>query len=335
MISANDISAQQNIPSDSSFTLVIHGGAGTILKKNMSQEKEKEYLDKLTEALHEGYLVLKNGGTSLDAVECAVKILEDSPLFNAGKGSVFTNAGTNEMDASVMDGKSLKAGAVAGVKTIKNPVTAARLVMDKSPHVMLTGTGADEYAKENGLEIVSPGYFMDSVRHNQWKKLMDEEKKDHRGGAVSPSEIEFNVCIEEKFGTVGAVAVDKYRNLAAATSTGGMMNKRFGRVGDSPIIGAGTYASNKTCAVSCTGHGEFFIRLAVAHDVSALMEYKGYKLEQAVNEIIYNKLSNLGGSGGLIAVDGNGNIAMPFNTEGMYRGFIKADGKPVVKIYKE
>lgn len=321
---------------DSGFALVIHGGAGTILKKNMTEEKEKEYISKLSEALDVGYVILKNGGTGLDAVVASIKILEDSPLFNAGKGSVFTNEGTNEMDASIMDGKTLKAGAVAGVKTIKNPVTAARLVMDKSPHVMLTGKGADDYAKENGLEIVSQEYFRDSIRYNQWKKLIEEEKKkDDRGGMLSPSEIEFNVCIEQKFGTVGAVAVDKYGNLAAATSTGGMMNKRYGRVGDSPIIGAGTYANNKTCAVSCTGHGEYFIRLSVARDISALMEYKEMSLEQATNELIHKKLPELGGTGGLIAVDAKGNIAMPFNTEGMYRGYIKKDGKRVVKIYKE
>lgn len=321
---------------DSEFALAIHGGAGTILKKNMTDEKEKAYQAKLSEALAAGYAILKNGGNSMDAVIASVKILEDSPLFNAGKGSVFTNEGTIEMDASVMDGKTLKAGAVAGVKNIKNPITAARLVMDKSPHVMLTGAGADAYAKENGLEMMEAEYFKDSVRYNQWKKILEEEKKkDERGGMLSPSEIEFNVCIEQKYGTVGAVARDKQGNLAAATSTGGMMNKRYGRVGDSPIIGAGTYASNNTCAVSCTGHGEYFIRLSVARDVSALMEYKGMSLEQAANELIHKKLAALDGTGGLIAVDKEGNISMPFNTEGMYRGYIKEDGKPVVKIYKE
>ncbi len=318
------------------FSLAIHGGAGTILKKNMTPEKEKEYLLKLGEALDAGYAILNSGGTSMDAVVASVKILEDSPLFNAGKGSVFTNEGTNEMDASVMDGKTLGAGAVSGVKTIKNPVEAARLVLDKSPHVFLSGKGAEDFAKQNGLKIENPEYFFDSVRYFQWKKLLLEEENNEKGGGfLSPSEIEFNVCHEQKFGTVGAVALDKSGNLAAATSTGGMMNKRFGRVGDSPIIGAGTYANNNTCAVSCTGHGEFFIRLSVAHDVSALMEYKGWDIEKAGNELIFQKLTSLGGTGGLIAVDSKGNITMPFNTEGMYRGFIKEDGRATVKIYKE
>lgn len=321
---------------DSGFALVVHGGAGTILKKNMTDEREKEYNDKLTEALNAGYQVLKKGGSSLDAAISSVKILEDSPLFNAGKGSVLTNEGTVEMDASVMDGKTLNAGAVAGVKTIKNPILAARLVMEKSPHVMLMGKGADDYARKNGLETANPEYFIDSLRYRQWKKLVEEEKaKDDRGGLLLPPVIEPGLQVGQKYGTVGAVALDKQGNLAAATSTGGMMNKRYGRIGDSPIIGAGTYAGNKTCAVSCTGHGEYFIRLSVARDVSALMEYKGLSLEQASNEVIHKKLPEIGGSGGLIAIDNKGNIAMPFNTEGMYRGYIKEDGKAVVKIYKE
>lgn len=331
--SQNDSAMEKKV---SGFSLVIHGGAGTILKKNMTGEKEKEYIAKMTEALNAGYSILDRGGSSIDAVVASVKILEDSPLFNAGKGSVFTNEGTNEMDASIMDGKTLKAGAVAAVTTIKNPIEAAKCVMEKSPHVMLTGKGAEKYAGENGLEIVNPGYFRDSVRFNQWKKLQEEEKKnDSRGGFLSPSEIEFNVCLEQKYGTVGAVALDKKGNLAAATSTGGMMNKRYGRVGDSPIIGAGTYAKNNTCAVSATGHGEYFIRLAVAHDISASMEYKGLTVEQAAHDLIHRKLTELGGTGGVIAIDSNGNTAMPFNTEGMYRGFVKEGGIPVVKIYKD
>ncbi len=299
---------------ETGFTLVIHGGAGTILKKNMTDEKEKLYIEKLIEALNAGYEILKNNGSSLDAVVASIKILEDSPLFNAGKGAVLTETGTAELDASIMDGKTLKAGAVAGLKTVKNPITAARLVMDKSPHVMLTGTGADDFAKQNGLEIVNNEYFIDSVIYRKWKESHSNEK----GG-----------------GTVGAVAIDKKGNLAAATSTGGMMNKKFGRVGDSPIIGAGTYANNNTCAVSCTGHGEYFIRLSVARDISALMEYKNMSVEKASDELIFKKLAELGGTGGLIALDAKGNIAMPFNTEGMYRGYIKEGGNAVVKIYKE
>lgn len=318
------------------FALVIHGGAGTILKKNMTDEKEKEYITVLTQALDSGYFLLKNGGTSMNAVISVVKILENSPLFNAGKGSVFTNEGTNEMDASIMDGKTLRAGAVAGVKTIKNPIEAARLVMDKSPHVMLTGKGADDFAREKGLEIVDPGYFKDSVRYKQWQKMLEEKKSiDERKGFYIPAEQEKGLFTEQKFGTVGAVALDKLGNLAAATSTGGMTNKRYGRIGDSPIIGAGTYANNNTCAVSCTGHGEYFIRLSVAHDISALMEYKGLSVEQACNELIHKKLPAMGGEGGVIAIDKNANIAMPFNTDGMYRGYIKEDGKAVIKIFKD
>ncbi len=337
---------------DSKFTLVIHGGAGTILKKNISDAQEKRYNEKLTEALNIGYAILKNGGTSLDAIVASIKILEDSPLFNAGKGAVLTNTGTVELDASIMDGKTLRAGAVAGVKTIKNPITAARLVMDKSPHVMLAGIGADEYAKENGLEIVRNDYFIDSTQYNHWKqkspsptlpKGKGEQKNSNLPDSAKGGNIEKNKVLPfgedlggaGSVGTVGAVAVDKYGNLAAATSTGGMMNKRYGRVGDSPIIGAGTYANNKTCAVSCTGHGEYFIRLSVAHAISALMKYKEMTVEQAANELIHKELTELGGTGGLIALDAKGNFTMPFNTKGMYRGYVKEDGKTVVKIYKE
>lgn len=316
------------------IALVIHGGAGTITRSSMTPEKEKAYREKLAEALKAGYDTLNKGGSSMDAVEAAIRVMEDSPLFNAGKGAVFTHDGKNELDASVMDGKSGKAGAVAGVRHIKNPVTAARAVMEKSPHVLLAGEGAEKFAREKGIEWVDTSYFFDPYRWEQLQKIKATEKQqlDHSGdttGAVNPGKS------DSKFGTVGAVALDRYGNIAAGTSTGGMTNKRYGRVGDSPVIGAGTYANNKTCGVSCTGHGEYFIRNVVAYDVSALMEYKGMTVEQAAAYVVKDKLLKAGGEGGLIALDAKGNIAMPFNTEGMYRGYVKADGQTHVFIYKE
>ncbi len=332
----------QNNNSMEKYVLVVHGGAGTILKKNMSPEKEKVYRQKLEEALTAGYKIIKNGGTSLEAVQATITILENSPLFNAGKGAVYTNAETNEMDASIMDGKTLNAGAVAGVSTIKNPILAAYAVLEKSEHVMLTGKGAEEFAAKNGINIVDTSYFHNQNRLNQLRKLKNQEKTildhDSDGGEYIPdsSEIEFNVDLnpDKKFGTVGCVALDKKGNLAAGTSTGGMTNKRYGRIGDSPIIGAGTYANNATCAVSCTGHGEYFIRGVVAYDVSALMEYKKLSLKDAAEEVVNKKLAKLGGSGGLIAIDKEGNMAMPFNTSGMYRGYVTAGGEVKVFIYK-
>lgn len=308
--------------SKNKITLVIHGGAGTLLKKNITAEKEKAYKDTLAEALQKGYNSLITGGTSLDAVVEAIKILEDSPLFNAGKGSVFTHQETNEMDAAIMDGKSLMAGSVAGVSTIKNPITAARIVMEKSNHVMLIGKGAEEFSESNGIEIVETSYFFTQQRYDQLKEIQNTDKMelDHT---------------DNKFGTVGAVALDQYGNLAAGTSTGGLTNKKFGRVGDSPIIGAGTYANNETCAVSATGKGEYFIRSVAAHDISALIEYKNLSVEQATTEVIMNKLVKLGGEGGVIALDRKGNISMKFNSEGMYRGYIKSDGKTHIFIYKD
>ena len=328
--------AQNDTIMEQNFAIVIHGGAGTILKKNLTDEKEKAYRDKLTEALNAGYTVLEKGGSSTDAVEAAINIMEDSPLFNAGKGAVFTNAETNEMDASIMEGKELNAGAVGGVSTIKNPISAARLVMEKSQHVMLTGEGANEFAKINGLEMVDSSYFFNQKRFDQLQKIKKTEEtqldhiEDDEGYIIDPDSLK-----DSKFGTVGAVALDKSGNITAATSTGGMTNKKYGRVGDSPIIGAGTYANNKTCGVSCTGHGEYFIRKVVAYDVSALMEYKGMSLQDAANYIINDKMIEFGGSGGLIALDANGNIAMPFNTKGMYRAYKKSSGETVVKIFKE
>jgi beta-aspartyl-peptidase (threonine type) len=331
----------------SKITLVIHGGAGTITRENMTPEKETAYTAVLNAALQKGYAVLKNGGTSLQAVEAAIMVMENSPLFNAGKGAVFTNEGKNELDASVMEGKTLKAGAIAGVTTIKNPIRAAIAVMEKSPHVMLTGKGADLFAKQQGLEVVDPSYFYTETRYKALLQAKENEKidldhsenpkvktkKSPKTSSLNEQELIFSEG--KKFGTVGCVALDQYGNLAAGTSTGGMTNKRYGRVGDAPIIGAGTYANNATCAVSATGHGEFFIRSVVAYDISALMEYKGLSLKDAADEVVMKKLVNRGGEGGIIALDKNGNIAMPFNSKGMYRGFITGDGKSEIKIYKD
>ena len=326
-----------NTKSDSSsepkIAIVIHGGAGTILKKNMTAEKEAAYKATLEESIKAGYAILESGGSSLDAVQAAINIMEDSPLFNAGKGSVFTNAETNELDASIMDGKTLNAGASAGTKTVKNPINLARLIMEESPHVMMAGSGADIYAREQGLELVDSTYFFTEFRFNALQELKGTEKieLDH-----SDKQAFYDAEINDyKFGTVGCAALDKNGNLAAGTSTGGMTNKRWGRVGDAPIIGAGTYANNNTCAVSSTGWGEYFIRAMVAHDISALMDYKGLSLKEAAREVIHDKVGGLGGDGGIVAVDKDGNICMEFNTEGMYRASIDVDGNMEVKIYKE
>lgn len=304
--------------STAKLRMVIHGGAGTIERRNMTAANEEAHRAGLEKALQTGYNILRKGGTSLDAVEAAIRVLEDNPLFNAGKGAVFTHEGTNELDASIMDGKSLNAGAVAGVKHIKNPISLARLVMDKSPHVLLDGEGAEAFAKKMGVPFVDQKYFYTDERWQALQKV--------KAGAGSPSD-------KEKHGTVGAVALDQRGNLAAGTSTGGMTNKEFGRIGDSPLIGAGTYADNLTCAVSCTGDGEYFIREAVAHEVSALMDYKHLPVEKAAAEAI-EKVGKIGGTGGLIALDRQGNFAMPFNTSGMYRGTVDADGKITVEIYR-
>ncbi|TCJ12038.1 isoaspartyl peptidase/L-asparaginase [Flaviaesturariibacter flavus] len=329
--------AQQQRPD---FMLVIHGGAGTILKKNMTPELERQYQQGLERALQAGYAILNRGGTALDAVEATVRVLEDDSLFNAGRGAVFTNEGRNELDAAIMDGRTLKAGAVASVTTVRNPVTAARAVMDKTEHVMLIGPGAEKFAREQGLVIVDPSYFRTerAWRALQRAKTLDSLKAVQQAGGATPKQEAFlrqPGNHDYKYGTVGAVALDKAGNLAAATSTGGMTNKKYGRVGDAPIIGAGTFASNATCAVSCTGWGEYFIRLSVARSVSDLMEYKGMSVQAAADEMIQKKVPALGGDGGLIALDRNGNFTFSFNTEGMYRGYIRPDGKPVVKIYKE
>jgi len=304
--------------------MVIHGGAGTLVKGLMTAELELKYKTALHSALEVGYTLLANGGTALDAVALSVNLLENSPLFNAGKGSVFTNDGTHEMDAAIMDGKELQAGAVSLITGIKNPISLARDVMEKSDHVFLAGEGAMRFAKQQNYVLENPNYFYDEVRYRQWQGIKDSDT----------FQLDHSVKQEGKFGTVGAVACDQNGNLAAATSTGGMTNKKWGRVGDSPMIGAGTYANNKTCAVSCTGSGEFFIRGVVAYDVSCLMEYKGLSLKQAADEVIMNRVLKIGGDGGLIAVDAQGNIAMPFNTEGMYRAYKTSVGMEEVAIYK-
>ena len=310
------------------FGIAIHGGAGTIERAKMTPEKERNYRAGLERALRAGYDILKRGGSSLDATEAAVRVLEDDPHFNAGKGSVFTSAGTNEMDAAIMDGKTLAAGAVAALKHVKNPISLARLVMEKSGHVMMDGEGAEAFAKENGIELVEAKYFFTQERWDALQKMKAAEK--HRTGRAGKA---FIITDQDRHGTVGAVALDKNGNLAAATSTGGTTNKRPGRVGDSPIIGAGTYANDATCAVSATGDGEYFIRATVGHDVSALMEYRGMALNEAAQAVL-DKVAKLGGTGGLIAIDRQGNVALPFNTSGMYRGYVDPDGKFVVEIYK-
>jgi beta-aspartyl-peptidase (threonine type) len=312
------------------FSIVIHGGAGSIRRDNISEEKEAEYRQKLEEAIRVGYDILKNGGTSLDAVQKTITVLEDSPLFNAGKGAVLTFEGINEHDASIMDGQILNAGASAGTKTVKNPINLARAVMDQSPHVMLSGFGAETFAKEQGLEIVEPNYFFIEQKLNSLKRVQDSNKNN----VASFYNDDIN---DSKFGTVGCAALDQYGNLAAGTSTGGMTNKRWGRIGDSPIIGAGTYANNNTCAVSSTGWGEFFIRGMVAFDISALMEYKGLSLKEAAKEVIQNKLPSIGeqgATGGIVAIDKNGNMAMEFNTQGMFRATMNDKGELYIGMFK-
>lgn len=306
------------------YALAIHGGAGTVSRITMTQWKERAYHEALRRALTVGANVLAKGGKAIEAVAEAIVTMEDSPLFNAGKGSVFTYKGEHEMDAALMNGKNLKAGAVSAVRSVKNPILMAKAVMENSRHVMLSGDEALEFARRHGLELESKDYFYDEFRYKQWQKARakDEVALDH-----DESE-------EKKYGTVGAVALDIRGNLAAATSTGGMVNKRFGRIGDSPIIGAGTYADNDSCAISCTGHGEFFIRLVVAHEVAAMVKYGGKSLQEAADIVVMEKLKKIGGRGGLIALDRNGNIVMPFNTKGMYRACKREGEREFVGIYK-
>ncbi len=305
------------------YGIAVHGGAGTIPQSDMTPAREQAYRLGLEDALKRGHAILKEGGSSLDAVEAAVRVLEDCPQFNAGKGSVFNADGQHEMDASIMEGHKLRAGAVAGVNNVRNPVGLARLVMDKSPHVLISGMGAFEFAHQEKVLLEDDQYFFDQFRYDQWMKTKgtDQYQLDHSDG-------------EHKFGTVGAVALDQHGHLAGATSTGGMTNKRFQRIGDSPLIGAGTYANDSTCAISCTGHGESFIRAVAAYDVSALMEYKGLSLQEAVRVVVHDKLPLLDGDGGLIAIDRNGNIVLDFNCSGMYRGQCGSDGVVKSAIFR-
>ncbi len=324
-IATHGIYAQKAKGNFGPITIVIHGGAGTIEKENMSLELEKSYTVKLQEALTKGYEILDLGGSSIEAVVSAVSILEDSPLFNAGKGAVFTHEGKNELDASIMDGNTLNAGAVAGVSTVKNPIKLAETVMTHSAHVMLTGSGAERFAEKMGIEIVDPEYFYTERRYKNLQKLLEEDDGD------SSIKNELGIL---KYGTVGVLALDRYGNLAAGTSTGGMTNKKYGRIGDTPLIGAGTYAENESCAVSSTGHGEYFIRKVVAYDIAAKIKYGGMTVQEAAEKVVYEELPALGGNGGVICLDRMGNFSMEFNTKGMYRGF-KQEGKgSAVLIYK-
>ncbi len=334
-----DLSAQTT-PDRSSLkvypiAIVIHGGAGYMSRDNIAPEMEKAYHHSLQLALKTGYEVLEKGGSSLDAVEATIRILENDSLFNAGKGAVLTAEGKAELDASIMDGKSMKAGAVAGVTTIKNPISAARKVMEESPHVLLAGKGAEVFAKSRGLEIIDNAYFITEPRRADWERAQQKEREGNKqkggGGWIEPDP----TGGFSKFGTVGCVALDKSGNLAAGTSTGGMANKMYGRVGDAPIIGAGTFASNQTCAISCTGHGEYFIRYSIAHEVSAVMEYKKFNLKDAAKFVIDEKLSANAGTGGLIGLDRNAKVVMEFNTPGMFRGYILEGSNPATFIFKD
>lgn len=313
------------------FSIVIHGGAGTITREDMTPVLEKAYLKGLDSALQAGYAVLEQGGTSTNAVKAAIVVLEDDLLFNAGKGSVFTKKGVQEMDAAIMDGSNLEAGSVSGVRNIRNPIELATEVMNKSNHVFLSGKGANDFAIKQGIKLEPDEYFFSQFRYDQWKEMRDSDNYslDH-----THQDLE-ELMKEKKFGTVGAVACDGYGNIAAATSTGGMTNKKYGRIGDSPIIGSGTYANNKTCAISCTGHGEPFIRAVAAFDVSCLMEYKNLSLQEAMNEVVHNKLMGMGGEGGMIGVDAKANVAMIFNSAGMYRAMRTSDDEYFAGIYKD
>ncbi len=313
------------------FSLAIHGGAGTILKQDMTTELEQAYIKGLEESLVAGFAVLEQGGSSVNAVKTAIVVLEDNLLFNAGRGSVFTKKGVQEMDAAIMDGKDLSAGSVAGIRNIRNPIELAAEVMLNSNHVFLSGKGANDFAIKQGIKLEPDEYFFSQFRYDQWKEIRDSDNYslDHTNKGLE------ELMKDKKFGTVGAVACDKDGNIAAATSTGGMTNKKYGRIGDSPLIGAGTYANNRTCAISCTGHGEPFIRAVAAYDVSCLMEYKGMSLQEAMNEVVNVKLVKMEGEGGMIGVDANANVAMILNSAGMYRAMQNSSGKKYIGIYKD
>lgn len=300
------------------WAIALHGGAGNLLPEDYTKEQQDAYTKELNNALDIGKRILTEGGTSLDAVEQVIRYLEDCPLFNAGKGAVFTHDRKNELDAAIMDGNGLRAGCVAGVGDIKNPISAARLVMDKSEHVLMVGKGASLFAKSMGAEIVDSSYFYTEKSWNSLQRALSKEN-----------------LKDKKMGTVGCVALDKMGNLAAGTSTGGMTNKKYGRVGDVPIIGGGTYANNNTCAVSATGHGEFFIRYTVSHDISALIDYKGLSLSDAAEYVVNDKLEKVGGKGGIIAVDKYGNLKLTMNTNGMFRAYANSKGDQKVSIFKE
>lgn len=312
------------------FTLVIHGGAGTILKEDMTPELEQAYYKGLREALDAGFAALEEGGSAINAVKATLVILEDNVLFNAGRGAVFTKKGVQEMDAAIMDGSTLQAGAVTGVRNVRNPIELATEVMLNSNHVFLSGKGANDFAIKQGVKLEPDEYFFSQFRYDQWKEIRDSDNYslDHTHQRLE------ELMKDKKFGTVGAVACDQYGNIAAATSTGGMTNKKYGRIGDSPIIGCGTYANNQTCAISCTGHGEMFIRAVAAHDVSCLMEYKNYTLQEAMDLVVHEKLVKISGEGGMIGVDAAGNAAMVFNSAGMYRGAKSSTGLDQTAIYK-
>jgi beta-aspartyl-peptidase (threonine type) len=317
------------------FALVLHGGAGNITSKNFSTERQKEYQLVLKKALNKGYKVLENGGKSIDAVQQTIAVLENSPLFNAGKGSVFDSEGKNRMDASIMDGKTLNSGAVAGVTNIKNPIFLARVVMDKTKHVLLSGKGAEIFAEQNNISFENDAYFYTKRQADYLKKVQKREReKSLQSISQNNSKLNTQNTIFKKYGTVGCVALDKNGNLSAGTSTGGLTNKKYGRIGDSPLVGAGTYANNKTCGVSCTGVGEYFIRTLAAHEVSSLMRYRKYSAKQAIAEVIHNQINNLGGEGGIIVLDNKGNIAWDFNTKGMFRAYKKSTGEYEIKFFK-
>lgn len=332
----SNCNSPQTIPTDvrepNSFAIVIHGGAGGIQRENFTEEQQKAYAQKLQEALDAGYVVLENGGISLNAVEAAIKIMEDSPLFNAGKGAVYNSEGNQEMDAAIMNGKTLNSGAIAGVNHIKNPILAARVVMDSSKHVMLSGKGAEIMAEKYGIEMVDSSYFFTVKRFNQLKKIQEKEKKQPEKNTYIMRD---EMIDDHKYGTVGAVAIDKSGNIAAGTSTGGMTNKKYGRIGDVPIIGAGTYANNATCGISATGTGEYFIRTVAAHEVSNLIQYKGISPKEALHEVLFNQIGPLGGEGGMILLDKNGEVYWDFNSTGMFRGFKKSDGENIIEMFEK
>ncbi|WP_299666931.1 isoaspartyl peptidase/L-asparaginase family protein [uncultured Polaribacter sp.] len=331
----NETSPEKEKPKKiNDFAIIIHGGAGTILKKNMSDEKEAAYIAKLEEAIKTGHTILKNGGTSTEAVKKTIQVMEESPLFNAGKGAVFTHEETNELDASFMDGETLNAGAVAGVTNVKSPIELAIKIMTDSDHVMLSGKGASIFAKEKGLDMVDPSYFYTERRFQSLQRIKNRNKTELDSNDKNAAFYDADIK-NSKFGTVGCVALDKDGNIAAGTSTGGMTNKRWGRIGDAPIIGSGTYANNLTCGVSSTGWGEYFIRNQVAYDISAQMEYQQKTLKEATSDVIQNKLTKLGGTGGVVALDKNGNMSFEFNTAGMYRASMNDKSELIVKIYKE